>query len=428
MGSDSETLVMEQIEKQQDLMIAFLQDLVRIPSPEGGGHEVQEFVAKYLKEELEADELDVFKPDIDKLQDHPGYTPVFCEHGGTPPEDKPVVMATFKGKGQGKSLMFIGHMEAATPSWEPAMMKHWKHDPWEAAIEGDIMFGKSVSNMKSGNAAGMMALKAVKDAGIPLKGDVMISTNIDEDIGCQGTVEAIRRGYRADAAICPEPTQMALGIGSPGCQHFRVKVCGKPTYGGGISAIDNAVKVYHAIKELSDHRMETRIQSFVEENPQIQLGYPVTITVGMFNAGVWPCTTPYETVLEGSIRHTPNETIEDVRSQLEDQIKRCADQDLFMRDNPPEVEFWEYWVDHLEDPQEEIVKTMEETYQEVLGKKPALTLSVGDAAPLSRFAGIPSVYLGPKAADVDTTEEQISVKSYIDLIKVFANTILDWCE
>ncbi len=434
MGAGADKRVLQEIDSQRDYMIEFLQNLVRIPSPEGGGHEVQEFVARYLDEEMSADEVDVFHPDIEKLRDHPGYTPVFHEHGGTPVEDKPVVMATFRGTGEGRSLMFVGHMEAATPAWEPAMVEEWVHDPWAAVIEGDAMIGKSVSNMKGGNAAYIMAVKAIRDAGICLRGDVLISTNIDEDIGCQGTVEAIRRGYRADAAICPEPSQMKLGIGSPGCQHFRVLVKGNPTYGGGISAIDNAIKVHRAIQELSDYRMDTAVTTFNEQHPELEHRYPLNITIGMFNAGVWPCTTPYEAVIEGSIRHVPGEQIEDVRQQLEDQVKRCANLDLFMRDHPPRVEFWEYWIDHLEDLDEPIVQTVSQAFTEVMGSEPKLSFSVGDAAPLSRFAGVPSIYLGPKAPDESTvpegsliSEEAISVQSYIDLIKIFAMSIISWC-
>ncbi len=435
MSGGARQRVLEQIEEQREQMIEFLRDLVRIPSPEGKGHEVQDFVADYLDDELGADKLDVFKPDIAALREHPGYTPVFPEHGGTDPQDKPVVMATFEGKGEGKSLMFIGHMEAATPAWEPAMVREWVHNPFEGVIEGDAMIGKSVSNMKSGNAAGMMALKAIKDAGVDLKGDVMISTNIDEDIGCQGTVEAIRRGYRADAAICPEPTQMMLGIGSPGCQHFRVRVKGNPTYGGGISAIGNAIKVYNALEELSEYRIDTSIRAFQEEHPEMEHRYPLSITIGMFNSGVWPCTTPYEAVLEGSIRHVPSEDIADVREQLEDQVRRCAEQDLFMRNHPPKVEFWEYWFDHLEDEDEPIVQTVTDTFTDVMGEEPKISMSVGDAAPLSRFAGVPSIYLGPKAPEESTVpegslipEEAISVQSYVDLVKVFAMSILKWCD
>ena len=435
MDVDVKERVLQQIEDQRESMIEFLQDLIRIPSPEGGGHEVQEFVARYLGETLGADEVDVFKPDIEKLMKHPGYTPVFHEHGGTRPEDKPVVMATFRGTGEGKSLMFVGHMEAATGAWEPAMVEEWVHDPFEGVIEGDAIIGKSVSNMKSGNAAGIMALKAVRDAGIELKGDVLISTNIDEDIGCQGTVEAIRRGYRADAAICPEPTQMKLGIGGPGCQHFRVIVKGNPTYGGGISAIDNAIKVHRAIAELSEHRADTSIRFFQQEHPELEHRYPLNITIGMFNSGVWPCTTPYQAILEGSIRHVPGENIEDVREQLEDQVRRCADQDLFMRDHPPTVEFWEYWIDHLEDEDEPIVQTVNDAFAEVMGSDPPRTFSVGDAAPLSRFADVPSIYMGPKPPEESMvpegaliSEEAVSVQSYIDLIKVFAMSIIKWCE
>lgn len=440
---NAEIKVLKKIDEQTPSMIKFLQDIVRIPSPEGGGHKVQGFVAKYLKE-MGADKVDVFKPDIEKLSKHPGFTPVFFEHGGTKIEDKPVIVATFKGRGGGKSLMFAGHMEAATGAWEPGIVEHWEHNPWGAEIEGDALYGKSVYNMKCGNAGAIMAVRAIREAGIKVKGDIFISINIDEDIGCQGSVEAIRRGYKADAGICPEPTELTLGIGSMGCQHFRVIVKGNPTYGGGINAIENATKIYYAIKELSAYRQEKYIKAFFREHPEIETGYPLTITIGMIRAGVWPCTTPYEAVLEGSIRHVPGENIEDVRNQLRDQIRRCAEQDFFMRNNLPVVEFWEYWVDSLLDKNAPIAKTVKEAFKEIKGREPSLSISVGDAAPFTRYGNTPSVYLGPESA-ADTSgyydytakmegtassavvEESISIRSYIELTKIFALAILKWC-
>ncbi len=432
--------ITKEIDKKSSTMIEFLQDLVRIPSPDGGGHKVQEFVAKYLNE-MGAEKVDVFNVDAEKLSKHPGSTPLFFEHGGTKIEDKPVIVATFKGTGEGKSLMFAGHMESSTPAWEPGLVERWKHNPWGAEIEGDLLYGKAAYNMKSGNAAAIMALKVIRDSGIKLKGDVFISTNLDEDIGCQGTVEAIRLGYKADAGICPEPTELNLGIGSIGCQHFRVIVKGNPTYSSGISAIEKAIKICYSIKELSDNRQKNHSKPFFKKHPKIFGSYSSGITIGMFNSGVWPCTTPYEAVIEGSIRHVPGEDIEDVRKQFKDQIKKCAEQDFFMRDNLPKVEFWEYWVDSLLDNNAPIVKTVNESFKEIKGKYPGHILSVGDAAPLTRYGNTPSVYLGIKGGLTENAyfegeniesssalvEETISIKSYIELIKIYTMAIINWC-
>jgi len=419
--------VFQAIDAHREDIIHFLQDLIRIPSPEGGGHHVQEFVADYFRD-MGADQVDVFKPDIAELEKFPGYSPVYHEHGGTPVEEKPVVVATFKGTGGGRSLMFAGHMESATREWEPTIAEQWNHDPWGAEIEGDTLYGRAARNMKSGNAAGIMALKYLRAAGIKLKGDVLISTNIDEDIGCQGTLEAIRRGYTADAGICPEPTGMALGVASPGCQHFRVVVKGRPHYAAGISAIDNVVKVYEAIKELDEQRTATKITPWFDANPHIPSSYPICITVGMLRAGTWPCTTPMEATLEGSLRHVPGEEIIDVRSQLKEQIVRCAEQDAFMKENPPRVEWWEYWNASEVDRGEPITQTMREAFTEVRGEDPTYSTSVGDATFLIKYAGIPTVYLGPENGTPSSPyEETISIKSYLQLTKIFALTTLKWC-
>jgi len=446
--------VLKKIDEMAESMIEFLQELVRIPSPEGEGIEVQEFVKSYLMG-IGADKVDMFYPDIEKLKEHPGFSPMmYPEHGGRRIEEKPVIWGTFKGRGGGKSLLFTGHMESATGAWEPGIVRHWKHDPFGGIIEGDALYGKAVVNMKSGNAAAISAIRAIRAAGIPLKGDVYINTNIDEDIGCYGSLEAIRRGYRADAGINPEPTAHTIGIASTGCQHFRVIVRGKPTYTGGISAIENAFKVYKVIKDLDKYRREKYIKPFFEKHPYIQSGYSPGITIGMLRSGVWPCTTPYEAEIEGSIRHVPGENIEEVRAQLREWIMREAEKDPSMKDDPPTVEFWEYWWDTLIEPDEPIVKTLKEAFVEIKGKEPEYSASVGDAAPFTRFGNTPTVYFGPQSiyereaeqgkvalsfqekyrgeAPVEEAsallEEAISLSSYIETVKIFALAILKWCE
>ena len=429
--------LLKTIDERREEVVGFLQELVRIPSPEGGGHKIQERVADYLRK-MGADKVDIFKPDIKKLKKHLGFSPVFHEHGGTPVEEKPVVVATFKGTGRGRSLFFVGHMESATGPWEPVTVERWKHDPFAAEIEGDALYGKGVLNMKSGNAAGIMALKAVREAGIKLKGDVFISTNIDEDIGSQGTLEVTRRGYRADAGLCPEPTGLNLVIANEGCQHFRVIVKGRATYTSGEylcpNAIEKAFKVYWALKDLEAFRRATH------KHPLFDHSGFIPITIGMIRGGTWPCNTAEECILEGTMHHLPDENLTDVKRQLEEQVKLCAQQDPFMKRYPPEVEWWEYWSDEEIDVNHPIVQITEEAYREVMGEGPRIAgfSAAGDADKLTRYANTPTIFLGPKSAryvergrmpfeDPVDYDESVSVESYIQLTKIFALTILKWC-
>src|SRR4029450_6790782 len=63
-------------------------------------------------------------------------------------------------------------------------------------------------SIKSGDAAYYCAVKTLKDAGVRLKGDVVLTFVVGELQGGVGTLAAIRQGVRADYFINSEPTDL----------------------------------------------------------------------------------------------------------------------------------------------------------------------------------------------------------------------------
>ena len=64
--------------------------------------------------------------------------------------------------------------------------------------------------MKGGNVSLLLAIEAIVESGIQLKGDLIFQSVIEEESGGAGTLAAVIRGYKADGAIIPEPTNMKL--------------------------------------------------------------------------------------------------------------------------------------------------------------------------------------------------------------------------
>lgn len=59
----------------------------------------------------------------------------------------------------------------------------------------------------------------------------MFQSVVDEECGGAGTLSAIMRGYRADGALIPEPTNMKLFIKQQGSMWFRITVKGLAAHG-----------------------------------------------------------------------------------------------------------------------------------------------------------------------------------------------------
>src|SRR5260370_14843952 len=107
-----------------------------------------------------------------------------------------------RGAGGGKSLLFNGHIDTnPVTEW-------WKVDTWGGKVDDKFIYGIGVSNMKSGDAAYFCAVKTLIDAGVKLKGDVLLTYVVGELQGGVGTVALVKQGYRADYFVNSEPTDL----------------------------------------------------------------------------------------------------------------------------------------------------------------------------------------------------------------------------
>lgn len=154
-------------------------------------------------------------------------------------EDRINVAAWIHGTGGGHSLIFNAHLDTtlrpdATLSARDPLDPLY-HSAW---IDGDEIYGDGVVNDKGPMAAFLVAGKAIREAGYPLKGDLIVSAvageisrePIDEwqgpaylskDLGARFM---ITHGAVADFAIVAEGTGFGIVGIEPGKAHFKVTV------------------------------------------------------------------------------------------------------------------------------------------------------------------------------------------------------------
>ena len=75
------------------------------------------------------------------------------------------------------------------------MTEGWTVDPWGGVYDDRFIYGIGVSNMKAGDAASFCAVKTLLDAGVRLRGDVVLTYVIGELQGGRRHREGDRRGY-----------------------------------------------------------------------------------------------------------------------------------------------------------------------------------------------------------------------------------------
>lgn len=412
--------IIDKVDASRDHAIKFLQDMVAIPSVTGDEAAIQKHMSGYLMK-IGLD-VDMWETNWEELKKHPGYRPVDRGYEG-----RPNIVATLKGTGGGRSLLLNGHTDVIPVG----NGEGWSDNPWSAKIENGRIYGRGSCDMKSGVASHVLAVQYLKELGLTPKGDVMINIVIDEEVSGHGTLDTVIRGYKADAGISGETSDLGVQPACIGRIWFQIDVQGKPA--GiqqrylGISAIELGNKIVKAVQELEDHRVATvkhpLYPSAIDSLPCI---------IGSFQAGNYPSAFPASAVLKGSIGTVPGEDHEGVKQSLVKKIAEVAAQDPWMKDHPPVVRFVGYDAEASEIPvNHPIVDIVSKTYTEVTGKQPVISGRQGaaDTRFLNKYADTPTVIFGPgSTAIMHANDEYVSIDDYLAAIKVMALSIYDWCN
>ncbi len=158
-----------------DEVVRLAQDLIRIPSFTTEETPCAEWLANYLADQGLEVELQEIEP------------------------GRKQAVARLRGTGGGRSIMLNGHIDI-----DP-LASGWTRDPFEPWIAEGRLYGHGIFNMKAGVTANIMAALALRRAGAPLRGDVVVACVAAELNSGIGTIHAIRHGGRTDMAVVSEP-------------------------------------------------------------------------------------------------------------------------------------------------------------------------------------------------------------------------------
>jgi acetylornithine deacetylase/succinyl-diaminopimelate desuccinylase-like protein len=90
--------------------------------------------------------------------------------------------ARLPGTGGGKGIALVHHMDVVT-----ATAKDWTVDPFAGTIKDGHVWGRGALDMKGDAIIQLMALIALKRAGVPLTRDLIYVGNADEEVGGLGS-------------------------------------------------------------------------------------------------------------------------------------------------------------------------------------------------------------------------------------------------
>jgi len=404
-----------------------LQDLLTIPSL--GGTDAEIDVQRHLAERWAGEGLEVTTWDIDVAttvtrSDFPGMEADRQSALG--------VVARLPGSGGGRTLLLNGHTDVVPPG----DINAWTGDPFTPRIvdvDGrSVIVARGACDMKAGLVAAWEAVRMVREAGVPLSGDVLLCPVSGEEDGGLGTYAALEQlsGTSIDGCVVPEPTDLDLVPANGGALTFRLKVHGAAIHASrrseGVSSIEKFVPVLQALSELEAHR-NAHVDPLMERWP---IAYPLSI--GTVNAGDWASTVPDLLVAEGRLGVALDETADHARSEFEASIAHVCESDSWLRDHPITVQWWGgQFHSGRTDPNSPIVSITRAAHTRATGSEPQtyggpygsdLRLLVGKG-------GIPTVQYGPGDSRVaHAPDEFVAVDDVMTCACVLADVIVDFCS
>ncbi|MBC8232816.1 M20/M25/M40 family metallo-hydrolase [bacterium] len=421
--------VLSQIDQSADEIVQFTQRLVQIPSenvpPVGFEQECQEYLIDFLKNI--GVEIDSFLPtDVEGITEHPAFL------AGRNYENRPNVVGVWKGEGGGKSLIISGHMD--TSPKEP--MPWGKYGPFSGEVSEGKIYGRGTFDMKGGLAAGFMAVKFLKESGIKLKGDVILESVVDEEYGgANGTLATILRGYTADAAIVPEPTEMVICPATRGDQNFKVTIQGNAgmpyTSGEWINPVYGMASIIKGLRRFEKMRFESsKIHPLYENVPN-----PLPVIIKKLKAGEieehGALGIPIDCWLLVGIQTFPPTTEEEVDNQFFSFMDSLIESDAELKKNPPNYEKRFRYVEPTEiSISHPIVGEIKDSFRQITGREGDVKGAPFpcDAFMFNKFGNTPVVCFGPKGGNAHAPNEFVYIKDLVDLTKIFVLIIFNWCN
>ncbi|PYR93444.1 MAG: hypothetical protein DMG19_01575, partial [Acidobacteria bacterium] len=195
--------IVSEVRESEIIQIAC--DLINIPSPTG--EELQ--MGNYMRAALQAAGLKVSSQEVE-----PG---------------RANIIGLWEGEGNGKSLMFNGHMDTSNSGREE-YLTGLGYKP-KAVIKDRYIYGLGIYNMKGALVCYTQAAHALRRAGVKLDGSLWIAAVVgeieksqsgDEFVGREyrgsgvGTHYLVNHGVLPDMCILGEPTDMQMVLGHYG--------------------------------------------------------------------------------------------------------------------------------------------------------------------------------------------------------------------
>lgn len=321
----------------------------------------------------------------------------------------------------------------------------WHTDPFKLVKHDDTLIGRGVSDMKGAVAADLFIFQLLNDLNITLPGDLKFQSVVGEELGEAGTKTLLKQGEKADFAIVGDTTGTHMqGQGgvitgwitlrSPHTYHDGNRISMVQT-GGGLKAASMVEKMVIVIQALQTLE---RYWGITKSYPGFKPGTD-TINPAYIQGGIHPAFVADEAKLWITVHFYPNETVEGIEKEVEDEVIAAAKADPWLRDNLPTfnwggdsmlVDKGEVFPSLELDLRHPAMKLLQDTHTAAFGAHPVIGMStsVSDGGWFGYYH-IPAVVYGPgELVEAHSDNESASFEQLLNYTKSIAAFVADWCS
>jgi acetylornithine deacetylase/succinyl-diaminopimelate desuccinylase-like protein len=341
------------------------------------------------------------------------------------------VLGTWAGAGGGPTLMFNGHLDTSYSGREPWLRGIPGFQPEGFERDGRI-YGLGISNMKGAVACYVEAVRALMDAGVRLRGDVMIAAVAGEIEKTQegdaqgaeyrgyaaGSRHLVTHGGVADMCVLGEPTENKLVLAHFGTIWMRLTTRGPFVH----TAFSSG-----RMDENSIVRMQAVLQAVLDWLPRWEEemshgGVRGVANVGAIRGGFgWRVSrTPHETDLYLDLRVPPGVSMAEARRRALEYARGLDGVEAEVYVTAPGAEI---------DAGHPLVAALEEAHAEVFGQAPERDVArwFSDASVLTRY-GIQTVNYGTASGLPDAElGENLEIEGLVKTAEVYARAAKAVC-
>lgn len=428
---DKKQQVMQWLEDHKGQLQELLSKLIRIPSVSGNEYDVQMAIKEYAQEAGFSVRAQAFDQE----------------------QKRPCLLITHEGTGNGKSLMLDAHADTVPV----ASHEKWEHDPFSGDFDGTWIHGRGATDDKWGIAVALMTMRALKECGVELAGNVQLLSSVGEEVDINS-----RRQYGAgamiktfekkpDFCIICEESGKTVGTEAPRNLKFILRVQGKaahtcvrrncvfPQNNGiacgnvlGVDGLQKAMLVIDALYRL-EHDMSVNYHAGglvgtggAADAPRNSIGAvtinPVEIQGGGPNSLIENVTVRY------SAHYTSAIASDEMLRMIRDAVQGVAMTDLWLREHMPEIEVESVNDGFYTDMDSPVVDIVRKAHAQVYGKAAVAQAWVAgcDADVMNEY--VPCVVYGPTGAWAHAANERSKLQDLVDTAKVYAMAAMDVCK